>query len=216
MEQKISSVMAAVKSEKKSFRAAAVSQPWDVDDFYLGYLDHADVWLAKDPYATRDQYEVHDPKLLRLVLDDFNVSAYRQFVVLSGPLGAGKSAMMKILKQMFVYNKRRSLVIKSSSDLVAMAKSGEDRYLKRFLRCNLCIDEFGLKDAAGKHYHDYVNIVDELVYRRYERHGRVTFFTTNLNQADFIKRFDQRTLDRILPRLSWHTVTGPNYRKPIS
>lgn len=185
----------------------------DFGDFKMAYLREASRYVQTDPTARWGSYHVSQSQELDVMLSHFNYRKHTSYVIISGPLGGGKTTIMRSLSQMLRHTPAYFDVI-GADILVEEFNNHGSRMMPRLRRSMLAINDYGVVDDKGQHYAYRASPIDQLVFSRHER-GLVTFFTTNLNSKDFFEKWSQRTRDRIESNYKWITWTpGHNYRRP--
>lgn len=132
----------------------------------------------------------------------------RKGLLLWGPIGVGKSTLLKgirayelqINRMHFAYaNRNLGFGLRSASEIALdYAQRGIDA-IERYARItNLAIDEMGREPAAAKHYGTHLNPVQLLLQLRYEnRHYGLTHITTNLNPNTEFDPYGGYITDRV-------------------
>ncbi|SNZ00159.1 ATPase [Flagellimonas pacifica] len=119
-------------------------------------------------------------------------------VLLSGPVGCGKTSLMKLLKHM-VPHKRPYQVIPCRNIVFSFNHIGykaiEDYGNSQFF----CFDDLGV-EPTGRHFGKDCNVIGEILLSRYELfidHGRKTHATTNLNARELEECYGNRVRSRM-------------------
>lgn len=131
---------------------------------------------------------------------------YRRGLFLYGPVGTGKSTLMKGLQKYMVTLKNRYTIKdfrigffwKSASELAnSYAGDGQDKLLQWCDDCNLLIDELGREPRPAKHYGTELNVIQFLLQLRYDRRREnVTHLTSNINPSDVMPLYGDYISDR--------------------
>jgi DNA replication protein DnaC len=148
-------------------------------------------------------------------------------VLVVGGIGAGKTAMMRIMQRLFKDTERKFLWI-NAYDLKDMAEVYTTSEIKMSygsdLKCDLYIDDIGFSMDV-KRYGNTVNIITEILMERYELFVSSGFRThLSSNIPTFIKNntekiptlenvYGERVLDRIKEMCDLITFKGESKRK---
>jgi len=148
-------------------------------------------------------------------------------VLVVGGIGAGKTAMMRIMQRLFKDTERKFLWI-NAYDLKDMAEVYTTSEIKMSygsdLKCDLYIDDIGFSMDV-KRYGNTVNIITEILMERYElfiNSGFRTHLSSNIptflkNNTEKIPTLEnvygERVLDRIREMCDLITFKGESKRK---
>lgn len=138
-------------------------------------------------------YSIKDEKMSKKLDLDLNKG-----ILLTGPVGCGKTAMMKIIR--FV-TCRRSLYEVVSARLVTFeyVKRGHQVITDYSNVKNYCFDDLGLEQYM-KHYGNECNVMGEILLSRYDlmiSHKVITHATTNLNSDELENYYGNRVRSRM-------------------
>lgn len=138
-------------------------------------------------YAIADQEEC-----ARLGLD------LSKGILLNGPIGAGKTSLMTLLREFHDPDKRYT--IKSTRDIASEFNqdgfSVIQRYGKR--RSVICLDDLGVEQSM-KYFGNECNTIGEILLQRYDlmiAEGFITHATTNLNADELQNLYGNRVRSR--------------------
>lgn len=180
--------------------------------FRSTFLRHAAHYVQTDPLSCWGEYHVAQTQVLDELLSLFNYRKHSRYIIISGPLGGGKTTVIRSLSQMLQHTTAYFEVVGADILLEEFNNNGLNM-MSKLRRGALAINDYGVVKDEGKHYGYRASPIDQLVFSRHER-GLVTFFSTNLNRDDFFNNWSQRVRDRIESKYSWVTWTpGYNYRK---
>lgn len=119
-------------------------------------------------------------------------------ILLSGPVGCGKTSLMKLLRHIVPHRKPYE-VIPTRNITFAFNNIGykiiENYGDKQFY----CFDDLGV-EPTGRHYGKDCNVMGEILLSRYDlflNHNIQTHATTNLNAAELEERYGNRVRSRM-------------------
>lgn len=119
-------------------------------------------------------------------------------ILLSGPVGCGKTSLMKLLRHIVPHRKPYE-VIPTRNITFAFNNIGyktiEDYGDKRFY----CFDDLGV-EPTGRHFGKDCNVLGEILLSRYDlflNHKILTHATTNLNAQELEERYGNRVRSRM-------------------
>ncbi|MCR8667483.1 ATPase [Aestuariibaculum sp. M13] len=119
-------------------------------------------------------------------------------LLLSGPVGSGKTTLMKLLRTIVPHQKPYKII--PSRNVVfgfnhlgykTIEDYGDTHYL--------CFDDLGI-EPMGRHYGKDCNVMGEIILSRYElflNHKIKTHITTNLNAQELEERYGNRVRSRM-------------------
>jgi DNA replication protein DnaC len=119
-------------------------------------------------------------------------------ILLSGPVGCGKTSLMRLLK--FIVPHQRPYIVVPSRNIVfgfnhIGYKTIEDYGNSQFF----CFDDLGV-EPIGRHYGKDCNVMGEILLSRYEiflKHNIKTHATTNLNAEELEDLYGNRVRSRM-------------------
>lgn len=128
-------------------------------------------------------------------------------ILIVGPVGCGKTALMSVCRFLLPAEKRHS--IKSCRDVsFEFAKDGHESFHKytrgsfnqgQFEPKTYCFDDLGLESPMN-FYGNQCSVMAEILLSRYDlfhSFGMVTHITTNLNSAEIEERYGVRVRSRM-------------------
>ena len=130
-------------------------------------------------------------------------------IALIGPIGCGKTTLMRIFSQ-FQHREDSRFIVKSTRDIVnEYAELGRiiiQRYSRdlnagytnrgTFSSRNYCFDDVGI-EAPTKYFGEEVDIMEEILSSRYDMQNTITHITSNLSPKDLGKRYGERLASRM-------------------
>lgn len=138
------------------------------------------------------------------VCRDFGVSLQKG-ILLSGPVGCGKTTLMKLMK--VIAGKGNQYILKSCREVsFEFIQDGYEvihRYSKGQLYehnfRNYCFDDLGVENNL-KYYGNECNVMAEIILSRYDlftTHNLKTHITTNLSASEIEKNYGNRVRSRL-------------------
>lgn len=141
----------------------------------------------------------------------------RENVILTGPVGVGKTFIANALAHTACRRGKNVLVLKAAKMFktlyAARADNSLDREILKLITPNLLvIDDFGLERLSTEQARDFYEIISE----RYERGS--TILTSNRHITEWITLFDDQiiansALDRLAHNAHQMEIEGDSYRK---
>jgi len=141
----------------------------------------------------------------------------RENVILTGPVGVGKTFIANALAHVACRKNKSVLVVKAAQMFknlfAARADNSLEKELTRLIAPSLLvIDDFGLERLTPEQAHDFYEIISE----RYERSS--TIITSNRHITEWVNLFDDSilansALDRLAHNAHQMIIEGESYRK---
>jgi DNA replication protein DnaC len=133
--------------------------------------------------------------------DKYNIS-YPKGILLSGPVGCGKTSIMKLISTLVP--RHRAYSIRTARGItMEFSKQGYDTINKysRSLRSPkaICFDDIGVEPPM-RYFGDSINVMAEILLSRYDlfiSKGILTHATTNLNALELENRYGNRVRSRL-------------------
>lgn len=126
-------------------------------------------------------------------------------VLLSGPIGCGKTSIMHLIKPFF-YSKYDYKMVTTRYVSFGFAKSGYDSLSPYTLKSTqqnrlptYCFDDLGAEQQI-KHFGNDCNVMAEILISRYEHfieNNAITHITTNLSASEIEKAYGNRVRSRL-------------------
>lgn len=143
--------------------------------------------------------------------------ARKENVILTGPVGVGKTFLANALAHAACRHNQSVIVLKAAKMFKALYAARADNSLERELLklispALLVIDDFGLERLTPEQAHDFYEIISE----RYERGA--TILTSNRHVTEWVSLFDDQilansALDRLAHNAHQMIIEGESYRK---
>lgn len=119
-------------------------------------------------------------------------------ILLSGPVGCGKTSLMKLLRHLTPHFKPYQVI--SCRTIVFGFKHVGFRIIQDYGNSQFyCFDDLGL-EMTGRHFGQECNVMGEILLSRYElfqKTGIRTHATTNLNAQEIGERYGARVRSRM-------------------
>jgi len=148
---------------------------------------------------------------------------YNKGLFLYGPIGTGKSTVLRGLQCYMNSIKRRyyskdyriGFFWKSASELAnSYAGHGQEKLLQWCDECNLLIDELGREPLPAKHYGTELNVIQFLLQLRYDRRKEnITHITSNLMLSDITPMYGDYISDRFIEMFNIIEWSGKSKRQ---
>ncbi|SFD83547.1 hypothetical protein SAMN05518672_103429 [Chitinophaga sp. CF118] len=175
------------------------------------------VIIAKGKEMFGPRFQVDDidrPVIMKLIayfLQDENVATAQKIdlykgLIIMGPIGCGKTAIMRILKTLLrphhqysiqsCYNISLNFLEDGSSVIERYTSSSFDPYTTRPRIC--CFDDLGSEPDVN-YWGNIRNVMAEILLRRYDlfmEYHMLTYMTTNLSSAKLEERYGDRLRSR--------------------
>lgn len=142
---------------------------------------------------------------------------------LAGNMGTGKSTLLMAVKNLCAItnderspNLSRFMVWRHAKDISSGYEEEGARYLTEL--CNvdtLIIDDLGTEPLATMRYGNSLNVVEEVLSRRYDR-KKMTMVTTNLKMEQVKEDYRERIYDRVREMFNVIEFIGPSHRKEFN
>jgi len=129
------------------------------------------------------------------------VEKSRHGAIVYGNTGAGKTLIFQLLQRVIRPEHPRSFVLVETNDLAkafSNTKVGWDVF-KRYHDRHVVFNDLGF-EPKGKFYKDYCEVMEQFIFERellFDHRQLRTYFTTNLDDDEILKRYGQRTISRI-------------------
>ncbi|WP_445737695.1 ATPase [Mariniflexile sp.] len=119
-------------------------------------------------------------------------------ILLSGPVGCGKTSLMTLLRYIVPYQKPYKII--PARNIVFGFNHVGYKTIEDYGSTNyFCFDDLGV-EPIGRHYGKDCNVLGEVMLSRYDlflEHGVKTHATTNLNAQELETRYGNRVRSRM-------------------
>ncbi|WP_066223761.1 ATPase [Formosa haliotis] len=119
-------------------------------------------------------------------------------ILLSGPVGCGKTSLMKLLRHIVPHQKPYKII--PARNVVFGFNHLGYKTIEDYGDMNyVCFDDLGI-EPLGRHYGKDCNVMGEVILSRYElflNHKVKTHITTNLNAQELEERYGNRVRSRM-------------------
>lgn len=118
-----------------------------------------------------------------------------------GNTGSGKTLIFQLLQRVIRPEHPRSFMLVETNDLAkafSNTKIGWDVF-KRFQDKHVVFNDLGF-EPKGKFYKDYCEVMEHFIFERellFDHKQLRTYYTTNLDDEEILKRYGQRTASRL-------------------
>lgn len=143
---------------------------------------------------------------------------------LMGNMGTGKSTLMRAIAHFCaVYSDPRSpnlprhMYWRHAKDIASGYEERGAAYLTHLCENidTLIIDDLGTEPAATLRYGNALNVVEEILSRRYDKR-KMTMVTTNLKMEEIRKNYRDRIFDRVRESFNVLEFLGTSHRKQFN
>src|SRR5690606_4047270 len=173
----------------------------------LVYLDAKGKLLFGKNFKIYEEDEVVLYKLCIYFIRDFQACEKLNIdpnkgILLSGPVGCGKTSLMKLLRHIVPHQKPYEL-IPARNITFAYNNIGYKTIQEYGNSSFYCFDDLGV-ETTGRHFGKDCNVMAEILISRYDlsqgqssKHNKRTHLTTNLNALEIEDRYGERVRSRL-------------------
>ncbi|WP_282073982.1 ATPase [Polaribacter atrinae] len=119
-------------------------------------------------------------------------------ILLSGPVGCGKTSLMKLLPHI-VPHQNKHMVVPARNITFSFNKNGFSVIEEYGNNGFFCFDDLGV-ETTGRHFGKDCNVMGEILLSRYDlflKNNVKTHATTNLNAAELEEKYGNRVRSRM-------------------
>lgn len=169
----------------------------------LIYLDVKGKLLFGKNFRIYEEDEVILYKLCIYVIRDFEACKKQNIdpnkgILLSGPVGCGKTSLMKLLRHIVPHHKSYDLI--PARNIVFTFNNIGFKIIQEYGNSNFyCFDDLGV-ETTGRHFGKDCNVMGEILLSRYDlflKRYIKTHATTNLNAQELEERYGERVRSRM-------------------
>ncbi len=169
----------------------------------LIYLDAKGKLLFGKNFKIYEEDEVVLYKLCIYFIRDFDACAKLNIdpnkgILLSGPVGCGKTSLMKLLRHIVPYQKSYELI--PARNITFAFNNIGFKTIQEYGNSNFyCFDDLGV-ETTGRHFGKDCNVMGEILLSRYDlflQRKIRTHATTNLNAQELEERYGNRVRSRM-------------------
>jgi len=154
--------------------------------------------------------------------DESSIYDINKTICLMGRTGSGKSKTMQIMQKYIAIDDvkfvRREKVISFSYNIISAryildqyCTNGYDGIWNFEHFSNICIDDLGSEPKEGLYFGTRLNVLNEIIERRYEK-GLTTHFTTNLDELGINDNYNDRVYSRIKENCNMIVMNDKDFR----
>ena len=169
----------------------------------LIYLDAKGKLLFGKNFKIYEEDEVVLYKLCIYFIRDFDACAKLNIdpnkgILLSGPVGCGKTSLMKLLRHIVPHQKSYELI--PARNITFAFNNIGYKTIQEYGNSNFyCFDDLGV-ETTGRHFGKDCNVMGEILLSRYDlflQRKIRTHATTNLNAQELEERYGNRVRSRM-------------------
>lgn len=122
----------------------------------------------------------------------------RKGILLSGPVGCGKTSLMTLVREF--HDPQKRYILKSSRDIASEFHQDGFGVLQRYGKARkiICLDDLGVEQTMN-YFGNECNTIGEILLQRYDlmiAEGFITHGTTNLNSKELEELYGNRIRSR--------------------
>lgn len=172
-------------------------------DMILAYLNAKGKLLFGEPFKIIEEDREIIFKLCNyFIKDEVNCKRFdidiNKGILLSGPVGCGKTSMMKLLRYIVPHQKPYKMI--PARNVVFGFNHLGYKTIQDYGNSNyFCFDDLGV-EPTGRHYGKDCNVIGEIILSRYDlflENKIKTHATTNLNAQELEERYGNRVRSRM-------------------
>ncbi len=140
-------------------------------------------------------------------------------LLIVGDVGTGKTAAMRIFRQLMSANAEKSFQMTSTRQVIRNYTIDGAKVMNKlgsYCKDVIYFDDLGLEEVNSKMYGNSANVMSEVLLDRYEifvYDNIKTYATSNLGADELEKIYGKRVRDRMREMFNFVIINGESFRK---